>query len=78
VRGRECFTLGNFKKDATVRPSHGRPRGHCPTVRSSVIVHVTTLSGGAKDIFEDEDVMLYLKVGKTKANWSSKERDRVQ
>jgi hypothetical protein len=24
---------GNFKKDATVRPSHGRPRGHRPTVR---------------------------------------------
>jgi hypothetical protein len=34
-------------------------------------------SGGAKDIFEDEDVMLYLKAGKTKATWSSKERDRV-
>jgi hypothetical protein len=34
-------------------------------------------SGGAKDIFEDEDVMLYLKTGKTKANWSSKERDWV-
>jgi hypothetical protein len=34
--GRECFTPGNFKKDATVRPSHGRPRGHRPTVRPSV------------------------------------------
>jgi hypothetical protein len=34
-------------------------------------------SGGAKDIFEDEDVMLYLKAGETKATWSSKERDRV-
>jgi hypothetical protein len=28
--------LGNFKKDATVRPSHGRPRGHRPIVRPSV------------------------------------------
>jgi hypothetical protein len=28
-----CFILGNFKKDATVRPSHGRPCGHRPTVR---------------------------------------------
>jgi hypothetical protein len=32
-RGRECFTPGNFKKDATVRPSHGRPRSHRPSVR---------------------------------------------
>jgi hypothetical protein len=31
-----CFTPGNFKKDATVRPSHGRPRGHRPIVRPSV------------------------------------------
>jgi hypothetical protein len=43
LRGRQrvradahCFTLGNFKKDATVCPSHGRPRGHRPTVRPSV------------------------------------------
>jgi hypothetical protein len=28
-----CFTPGNFKKDATVRPSHRRPRGHRPSVR---------------------------------------------
>jgi hypothetical protein len=34
--GRECFILGNFRKDATVRPCHGRPRGHRPTVRLSV------------------------------------------
>jgi hypothetical protein len=34
-------------------------------------------SGGAKSIFDDEDVMLYLKSGKTKATWSSKERDQV-
>jgi hypothetical protein len=25
--------LGNFITDATVRPSHGRPSGHRPTVR---------------------------------------------
>jgi hypothetical protein len=31
-----CFTPGNLKKDATVRPSHGRPRGHRPIVRPSV------------------------------------------
>jgi hypothetical protein len=31
-----CFTPGNFKKDATVRLSHGRPRGHRPIVRPSV------------------------------------------
>jgi hypothetical protein len=42
-RGRECvradapcFTPGNFKKDATVRPSHGRPCRHRLIVRSSV------------------------------------------
>jgi hypothetical protein len=34
-------------------------------------------SRGAKDIFEDEDVMLYLKAGETKATWSSTERDQV-
>jgi hypothetical protein len=42
-----CFTPGNFKTDATVRPSHGRPHGHRPTVRlsvcPSVIVRVTTM-----------------------------------
>jgi hypothetical protein len=31
-----CFTPGNFKKDATVRLSHGRPRGHRPIVRPIV------------------------------------------
>jgi hypothetical protein len=31
-----CFIPGNFKKDATVRLSHGRPRGHRPIVRPSV------------------------------------------
>jgi hypothetical protein len=35
-RGRQCFTLGNFITDATVRLSHGRPCGHHPTVRPSV------------------------------------------
>jgi hypothetical protein len=44
-----CFTPGNFKKDATVSPSHGRPRGHRPSVRPCVRVsenvRVTTLPG---------------------------------
>jgi hypothetical protein len=31
-----CFFRGNFKKDATVRPSHGHPRRHRPIVRPSV------------------------------------------
>jgi hypothetical protein len=31
-----CFTPGNLKKDGTVRPSHGRPRGHRLIVRPSV------------------------------------------
>jgi hypothetical protein len=31
-----CFIPGNFKKDATVRPSHGRLHGHRPIVRPSV------------------------------------------
>jgi hypothetical protein len=31
-----CFIPGNFKKNATVRPSHGRPRGHRPIVRPSI------------------------------------------
>jgi hypothetical protein len=34
-------------------------------------------SGGAKDIFEDMDVMKYLKDGEVKVTWSTKERDRV-
>jgi hypothetical protein len=38
-----CFTPGNFKKDATVRLSHGRPRGHRPIVRPSENIRVTTL-----------------------------------
>jgi hypothetical protein len=42
-RGRECFTPGNFITDTTVRPSHGRPSGHRPTVHPSAIVRVTTL-----------------------------------
>jgi hypothetical protein len=36
ARTRLVFTPGNFKKDATVRPSHGRPRGHRPIVRPFV------------------------------------------
>jgi hypothetical protein len=38
-----CFTPGNFKKDATVCPSHGRPRGDRPIVRPSENVRLTTL-----------------------------------
>jgi hypothetical protein len=34
---------GNFITDATVRPSHGRPCDHRPTIRPSVIVRETTL-----------------------------------
>jgi hypothetical protein len=34
-------------------------------------------SRGAKDIFDDEDVMLYLKAGETKAIWSCKEKYQV-
>jgi hypothetical protein len=37
------FTPSNFKKDATVHPSHGRPHGHHPTVRASENVRVTTM-----------------------------------
>jgi hypothetical protein len=41
-----CFAPGNFEKDATVRPSHGRTRGHRPIVRPSENVRVTTLLPG--------------------------------
>jgi hypothetical protein len=33
------LSLGNFITDATVRPSHGRPSGHCPSIRPSVRYH---------------------------------------
>jgi hypothetical protein len=33
------FTPSNFKKDATVHPSHGRLGGHRPTLRPSVRKH---------------------------------------
>jgi hypothetical protein len=55
---------------------HGDTTGEATVV--TVDVDGGEDSGGTKDIFEDEDVMLYLKVGETKATWSSKERDRVQ
>jgi hypothetical protein len=49
-RGHACVHVdasilfpGNFITDATVRPSHGRPSGHRPTVCLSAIVRVTTL-----------------------------------
>jgi hypothetical protein len=36
-RGRQCFFYSsNFKMDATVRPSHGHPCSHRPTVCPSV------------------------------------------
>jgi hypothetical protein len=38
-----CFIPGNFKKDAIVRRSHGRPRGHRPIVRPSENVRLTTV-----------------------------------
>jgi hypothetical protein len=68
------------------------PGWHCSTFLCLLAIHGDTTgeatvamvdvdggdeSGGVKDIFEDEDVMLYLKAGETKATWSSKERDRV-
>jgi hypothetical protein len=34
-------------------------------------------SGGAKDIFEDADVMKYLKDGEVKVTWFTKEKDRI-
>jgi hypothetical protein len=34
---------GNFKKDATVRLSNGRPRSQRPSVRPSENVRVTTM-----------------------------------
>jgi hypothetical protein len=50
LHGRTCvrtdvpiYPRGNFITDATVRPSHGQPSGHRPTVRPSSIVRVTTL-----------------------------------
>jgi hypothetical protein len=36
----------NFKKDATVRPSHGRPRGHHLIVRPSENIRVTIMVEG--------------------------------
>jgi hypothetical protein len=47
-----CFTPGNFKKDATVRPSLGRPRNHRPIVCLSVCpsenVRMTTMLPGVR------------------------------
>jgi hypothetical protein len=49
-RGHVCVRVdasvllpGNFIMDATVRPSHGQPNGHRPSVRPSTIVRLTTL-----------------------------------
>jgi hypothetical protein len=65
---------------------------HCSTFLCLLVMHgdtieeaiVTTVdedgsqeSGGSKDIFEDMDVMKYLKEREVRATWSTKERDRV-
>jgi hypothetical protein len=44
-----CFILGNFRKDATVRLSHGRPRGHRPfeNVRMTTLCPADTTEGDA-------------------------------
>jgi hypothetical protein len=49
-----CFTPGNFKKDATVRLSHGRPRGH------RLIVRKRPRDNHAAHIFTDSLNSLYL------------------
>jgi hypothetical protein len=52
------FTPGNFITDATVRPSHGRPGGHRPSihpsVRPSVIVRVTTVASNGPKVFQSK------------------------
>jgi hypothetical protein len=68
------------------------PRWHCSTFFCLLVMHGDTTeeatvatvdedggeeSGGAKDIFEDVDMMKYLKEGEVKATWSTKKRDRV-
>jgi hypothetical protein len=51
------------------------------TTREATVATVDAVdgekSGGTKDIFEDVDVMKYLKDGEVKVTWSIKERDRV-
>jgi hypothetical protein len=66
------------------------PGWHCSTFLCLLVMHGDTTrdatvatvnedggkeSGGAKDIFEDVDVMKYLKEGEVKTTWSTKERD---
>jgi hypothetical protein len=68
------------------------PGWHCSTFLCLLVMHGDTTEeatmvtvdedgskefGGAKDFFEDVDVMKYLKEGEVKATWSTKERDRV-
>jgi hypothetical protein len=68
------------------------PGWHCSTFLCLLVMHGDTTeeaivatvdedggeeSGGAKDIFEDVDVMKYLKEGEVRATWSTKERNRV-
>jgi hypothetical protein len=54
---------------------------HRDTTGEATMATVDTNDGeesrGAKDIFEDVDVMKYLKDGEVKVTWSTKERDRV-
>jgi hypothetical protein len=47
---------GSFITDAIVRPSHGQPCGHRPTIHPSVIVHVTTLPRCGELLFEKANV----------------------
>jgi hypothetical protein len=68
------------------------PGWHCSTFLCLLVMHGNTTeeatvptvdedggkeSKGARDIFEDVDVMKYLKEREVKATWSTKERDRV-
>jgi hypothetical protein len=54
---------------------------HGDTTKEAIVAKVDADDGeefgGAKDIFEDVDVMKYLKESEMKAMWSTKERDRV-
>jgi hypothetical protein len=66
----------NFKKDATERPSYGRPRGHRPIVRPSENVHVTTKHctefyhwDSIKKKLHIEGLLCGMKANKYDANW---------
>jgi hypothetical protein len=68
------------------------PGWHCSTFLCLLVMHGNSIEeatvamvdedggeefGSAKDIFEDVDVMKYLKEGEVKATWSTKERDWI-